>query len=168
MSDARQVGCLRNVGESPCYGQHMDIRTLGMRLKEARKKKGLSMKEAAALVNYTYQWVDNVEGGRREPTIADLSRLAEAVDMRLIVELVPQTAWPSVSVPPPAVPSIEILSSMSEEKLAIAHRILAALQAAPPEAGAAAASLVEMAARQPFLAAPKADSEAPPDRRLRA
>lgn len=100
MNDARQVGCLRNVGEPPCYGQHMDIRTLGMRLKEARKRKGLSMKEAAALVNYSYQWVDNVEGGRREPTIADLTRLAEAVDMRLIVELVPQTAWPSVSVPP--------------------------------------------------------------------
>lgn len=166
MNDVRQVGCLRNVGGAPCYGRHMDIQTLGMRLKEARKRKGLSMKEAAALMNYTYQWVDNVEGGRREPTIADLARLAEAVDMRLIVELVPQSTWPSVSVPPPAVPATEILSSMSEEKLAIAHRILAALQAAPPEAGAAAASLVEMAARQPLLTAPPADGEALPARRL--
>ena len=166
MNDARQVGCLRNVGGAPCYGRHMDIQTLGMRLKEARKRKGLSMKEAAALMDYSYQWVDNVEGGRREPTIADLGRLAEVVGMRLVVDLVPQSSWPAVSVNPDVAPAIETLSSMDKEKLAIAHRILVALQAAPPEAGAAAASLVEMAARQPLLTAPPADGEALPARRL--
>lgn len=166
MSDVRQAEYLRNVGVAPCYARHMDIQTLGMRLKEARKKKGLSMKEAAALMDYSYQWVDNVEGGRREPTLADLGRLAAVVGMRLIVDLVPQSAWPFMSVRPDIAPSVDVLSSMDNERLAIAQRILSALRAAPPEAGAAAASLVEMAARQPFLSVQKADDEAPPARRL--
>lgn len=127
----------------------MTVIELGAALKAARKAAKLSMKEVAVACGRSYQWVDNVEGGRREATFEDLSRFAAVIGMRLELELVPSDS------PPPArfsarisnlVPALDAFSDAPAETIDSLHRILSACRNASPAAIGAAAALLEMAA----------------------
>lgn len=58
----------------------MDI---GERLKEARKKSGLTQKQLAERLNVTYVNIAQWENGRRNPKIETLRRIAAALNMSL-------------------------------------------------------------------------------------
>ena len=129
-----------------CYLDSMNVAEMGKALKAARKAKGLTMKEAAAACGRSYQWIDNLEAGRREASFEDLSKLADVVGMRLIVDLVPTTGEQAVAVGPGLAAIIENMGRLSDKRLAHLQRILAALQKAPLEAVSSATYLLEMAA----------------------
>lgn len=86
----------QNVGARSCYLSSMDYAVLGKRLKKLRKSARLTMKELGARLGYSYQWVDNVEGGRRDISIDDVERFAEACGQRLVFELAPPDALPVI------------------------------------------------------------------------
>jgi transcriptional regulator with XRE-family HTH domain len=69
---------------------------LAAQLKKLRKQAGLSMKELALKLGYSYQWVDNIEGARRRPDIPDIERFAEACGQRVVFEIVPPGAMPTL------------------------------------------------------------------------
>ncbi|KJD57387.1 XRE family transcriptional regulator [Bacillus amyloliquefaciens] len=55
--------------------------TLGERLKQARKKAGLSQKEVAQAVNSTEKTISNYERNYRDPDTVTLSKLSDLYDV---------------------------------------------------------------------------------------
>ena len=55
-------------------GERMDFK---MRLRELRKQQKLSQNDVAKVLEYGYTTICNYEGGRNEPSIKDLIRLAQ-------------------------------------------------------------------------------------------
>ncbi|WP_458407704.1 helix-turn-helix domain-containing protein [Anaerotignum sp.] len=52
-------------------------------LRKFRKQKGYSQEKLAKALNYGYTAIANYESGRNEPSLDDLIRLAEALDVTL-------------------------------------------------------------------------------------
>ena len=55
--------------------------TLGKRLREAREGKGLSQEVLAQLAGLNRNYVNQVEGGRRNVSILNLAKLADALSV---------------------------------------------------------------------------------------
>lgn len=62
---------------------------VGKRVREARKAKGLTQEDLAALINQTVETVSNVERGVKLPGLATLEDMRKALDIKLS-ELVDQ------------------------------------------------------------------------------
>lgn len=59
----------------------MDVRErVGLNLQRLRREKGLSQEELAHRAQIHQTYLSGVEGGKRNPTIAVLQRIAEALD----------------------------------------------------------------------------------------
>ncbi len=58
-----------------------------LRLKEVRKSRGLTQAELARRIGTTAQNVQRIERGERNPTVTTLIRIADALDLELVVEL---------------------------------------------------------------------------------
>jgi transcriptional regulator with XRE-family HTH domain len=55
--------------------------TLGINLREARKKLGLTQEEVARRSGVHSTEVSRIEGGKRDPKVSTLERLAKAVEV---------------------------------------------------------------------------------------
>lgn len=74
----------------------ISLRTLGLAVKEARRRRGLTQQEVADLAGVTRYWVTNLELGKGNPTFASLTAVLGGVGLSL--QIVPTTTEPS-SVP---------------------------------------------------------------------
>lgn len=68
----------------------MDHSTIGSQLRARRAAAGRTVASVAADSGLSVPYIANLENGRGNPTITALSRLAEALGMRLAVTLVPE------------------------------------------------------------------------------
>lgn len=82
----------------------MDATELGPRLRAQRTATGRTIASVAADAGLSVPYIANLENGRGNPTLAALSRLAEALGLRLDVDLVPDEP-----VDPPAEPTGAVL-----------------------------------------------------------
>jgi len=74
---------------------------IGRQLRAQRTAAGRTVASVAAVAGLSVPYIANLENGRGNPTTAALSRLAEALGMRLVVVLEPAGAMPGAA---PAVP----------------------------------------------------------------
>jgi transcriptional regulator with XRE-family HTH domain len=81
----------------------VDSLTIGRELRARRTAAGRTVASVAADAGLSVPYIANLENGRGNPTTTALSRLAEALGMRLAVTLVPGDAVPAPT-PAPAVP----------------------------------------------------------------
>ena len=58
-------------------------RQIGIRLKEARTKKGLSQAAVAAKARISREYLNKLEAGKYDPTVGVLQRLAKALGVSL-------------------------------------------------------------------------------------
>ncbi|HEY7261010.1 MAG TPA: helix-turn-helix transcriptional regulator [Trebonia sp.] len=70
----------------------MDQSAIGSQLRARRAAAGRTVASVAADAGLSVPYIANLENGRGNPTITALSRLAEALGMRLAVTLVPLAA----------------------------------------------------------------------------
>jgi len=70
--------------------QSMDSSTIGSQLRARRAAAGRTVASVAADAGLSVPYIANLENGRGNPTITALSRLAQALGMRLTVTLVPE------------------------------------------------------------------------------
>jgi transcriptional regulator with XRE-family HTH domain len=56
---------------------------LGRRLRELRKKKGLTLERLAEKANVDVKYLGDIERGKENPTVAILERLADALSLKL-------------------------------------------------------------------------------------
>lgn len=82
----------------------MDATELGPRLRAERTASGRTIASVAADAGLSVPYIANLENGRGNPTLAALNRLAEALGLRLDVDLVPDEP-----VTPPAEPTGAVL-----------------------------------------------------------
>ena len=68
----------------------MDHSAIGPQLRARRAAAGRTVASVAADAGLSVPYIANLENGRGNPTITALSRLAEALGMRLAVTLVPE------------------------------------------------------------------------------
>ena len=62
----------------------MDTRTLlGHRLRELRKKRGLTQEQLSEKASMDVKYLGNIERGKENPTLATLEKLAEALSVKL-------------------------------------------------------------------------------------
>jgi transcriptional regulator with XRE-family HTH domain len=66
-------------------------KTLGMRIAELRKSRGLTQEQLGVLLGTSFQWVSQVEAGRNM-TIHSLVRIANALEVPLAELFAPPTA----------------------------------------------------------------------------
>jgi len=103
----------------------MDV---GLALRAARHRAGLTQLEAAARADTSQTAVTAYERGRKTPNLATLARLADAMGATLSIDLVPPTGHEHASRP------AEMLSRQERRSLWL-HRVIAAeIQAAPERA----------------------------------
>lgn len=62
------------------------MKTIGDMIREERDNAGLTQEGLAAKVGYTYQHIGYVERDEHQPSLALLRRIAEALDLDLVVE----------------------------------------------------------------------------------
>ena len=67
----------------------MDHRTIGRELRARRTAAGRTVASVAADAGLSVPYIANLENGRGNPTISALTRLAEALGLRLAVTLAP-------------------------------------------------------------------------------
>lgn len=120
----------------------MNPKDVGPALKQARKRAGLTMKEAGAAVGVVYQNIDHYEAGRREPPLDNLKALLEAYGLRLVLEF----AEPDQRVVPVSADMEEALKGLKD--LPIHHqvlvvRLLRLAQRTPVAATRAAVAMME-------------------------
>lgn len=135
----------RNVGKRACYRPPVTFDEIRLRLSSAIRQQmasGRSREDIAGEVGFTDGWLDHVEAGRREPKLDRLSRLAEVVNLQLVVELVDADA-------------------------PVARLIAAAGRASPRAISAAMALLEEAAGTQEGGPAASAPETVPPPQRRR-
>ena len=68
----------------------MDHPAIGRELRARRTAAGRTVASVAADAGLSVPYIANLENGRGNPTTAALRRLAEALDLRLVVTLAPQ------------------------------------------------------------------------------
>ncbi len=56
---------------------------LGRRIKELRRKRGLTQERLAERANLDVKYVGNIERGKENPTVATLERLAGALSVKM-------------------------------------------------------------------------------------
>jgi transcriptional regulator with XRE-family HTH domain len=61
----------------------MSPETFGMRLKELRNKKGWSQATLAAKLGVTREYLARLEGGRHDPPLSTVERLAKILGVRI-------------------------------------------------------------------------------------
>ena len=59
----------------------MDKTALGMRIREARKKKGLTQEKLAEIVDTSILYVSEIERGKKMPSLNTFIRMIEALDI---------------------------------------------------------------------------------------
>jgi transcriptional regulator with XRE-family HTH domain len=72
---------------------------IGRQLRARRTAAGRTVASVAADAGLSVPYIANLENGRGNPTTAALARLAEALDLRLVVTLVPDEASEPVGAP---------------------------------------------------------------------
>jgi transcriptional regulator with XRE-family HTH domain len=98
---------------------------IGRQLRARRTAAGRTVASVAADAGLSVPYIANLENGRGNPTTAALARLAAALDLRLVVTLVPDKAAGPPGAPDPAAPD-----AAAPDAAALAAVALAA--AAPP------------------------------------
>ena len=84
----------------------MEHSAIGRQLRARRTAAGRTVASVAADAGLSVPYIANLENGRGNPTTAALARLAEALGMRLVITLVPDTGGhQAVGPAPPAVPA---------------------------------------------------------------
>jgi len=75
---------------------------IGRQLRARRTAAGRTVASVAADAGLSVPYIANLENGRGNPTTAALRRLAEALDLRLVVTLAPQEDGPAAApqIPP--------------------------------------------------------------------
>jgi transcriptional regulator with XRE-family HTH domain len=77
---------------------------IGRQLRARRTATGRTVASVAADAGLSVPYIANLENGRGNPTTAALRRLAEALDLRLVVTLAPDEANGQPGAPVPAAP----------------------------------------------------------------
>ena len=70
----------------------MEHEAIGRQLRARRTAAGRTVASVAAEAGLSVPYIANLENGRGNPTTAALRRLAEALDLRLVVALAPDEA----------------------------------------------------------------------------
>lgn len=83
----------------------MEDSAIGRQLRARRTAAGRTVASVAADAGLSVPYIANLENGRGNPTTAALARLAEALDLRLVVTLVPDEATGQAGPPAPTVPA---------------------------------------------------------------
>jgi transcriptional regulator with XRE-family HTH domain len=84
----------------------VDSLTIGRELRARRTAAGRTVASVAADAGLSVPYIANLENGRGNPTTTALTRLAEALGMRLAVTLVTdEPGHPGDGVPAPAIPA---------------------------------------------------------------
>jgi transcriptional regulator with XRE-family HTH domain len=97
----------------------MDTAELGRRLRAERAASGRTIASVAVDAGLSVPYIANLENGRGNPTVAALTRLAEALGLRLDVDLVPADR-----ADPPATPEGEVLRFARTDRFgAVAARL---------------------------------------------
>ena len=80
----------------------MEDSAIGRQLRARRTAAGRTVASVAADAGLSVPYIANLENGRGNPTTAALRRLAEALDLRLVVTLAPDEAGPAAvpQIPP--------------------------------------------------------------------
>lgn len=78
----------------------MDHAAIGSQLRSRRAAAGRTVASVAADAGLSVPYIANLENGRGNPTTAALTRLAEALGLRLVVSLVPGEEQAGVSASP--------------------------------------------------------------------
>lgn len=107
----------------------MDAVELGQRLRAERAAGGRTIASVAADAGLSVPYIANLENGRGNPTVAVLSRLAEALGLRLDVDLVPAGRTDS-----PAAPAGELLRFARTDRFAAEAARLAERSGVPGQA----------------------------------
>ena len=84
----------------------MEDSAIGRQLRARRTATGRTVASVAADAGLSVPYIANLENGRGNPTTAALRRLAEALDLRLVVTLAPDEASGQPGAPMPAAPPI--------------------------------------------------------------
>ena len=71
----------------------MEDSAIGRQLRARRTAAGRTVASVAADAGLSVPYIANLENGRGNPTTAALRRLAEALDLRLVVTLAPAGGW---------------------------------------------------------------------------
>lgn len=79
------------------YSDGMDAMELGRRLRAERAASGRTIASVAQAAGLSVPYIANLENGRGNPTVAALSRLAEALGLRLDVDLAADRAGPAAT-----------------------------------------------------------------------
>ena len=82
----------------------MEDSAIGRQLRARRTATGRTVASVAADAGLSVPYIANLENGRANPTTAALRRLAEALDLRLVVTLAPDEASGQPGAPMPAAP----------------------------------------------------------------
>jgi transcriptional regulator with XRE-family HTH domain len=77
---------------------------IGRQLRARRTATGRTVASVAADAGLSVPYIANLENGRGNPTTAALRRLAEALDLRLVVTLAPDEVTGQPGAPAPATP----------------------------------------------------------------
>ena len=80
----------------------MEHSVIGRQLRARRTAAGRTVASVAAGAGLSVPYIANLENGRGNPTTAALARLAEALGMRLVITLVPDTGGRQAGGPEPA------------------------------------------------------------------
>ena len=83
----------------------MQESAIGRQLRARRTAAGRTVASVAADAGLSVPYIANLENGRGNPTTAALTRLAEALGMRLVVTLVPGEEGQQAEDPAPEVPA---------------------------------------------------------------
>lgn len=150
-----QAQRLQNVGVAARYRGIVTstIQAIGSELRAARHRSTLTMKEAAAAAGRTYQWLDNLEAGRRERVLlSDIDSVARAYGLRLWVKLAPDAPGEPVFLSAAVAHIAGQLTGLAPERL---RRISALVRAATR------ADDQHLAAATVFLGGTEADEALP-------
>jgi transcriptional regulator with XRE-family HTH domain len=84
----------------------MEHAAIGRQLRARRTAAGRTVASVAADAGLSVPYIANLENGRGNPTVMALTRLAEALGMRLVITLVPDEDSQQATEPaPPGVPA---------------------------------------------------------------
>jgi transcriptional regulator with XRE-family HTH domain len=93
---------------------------IGRQLRAQRTAAGRTVASVAADAGLSVPYIANLENGRGNPTMAALTRLAEALGMRLAVALVPDGAPSGATSAPEVPPSLTRLGRTARYQQAVA------------------------------------------------
>ena len=110
----------------------MNYRTIGIKLRESRKRLNLSQFEVAELMGCSRAQVDNIEVARQRAPLHRLEDFARAVGLRLFVQLTPRSAKSvTVRTTGSSVDLIALLNDLSEEDRKMVGELIGILPRLP-------------------------------------